>query len=387
MSNEMSSTEFLKTLIPIAEHFGFRGAHSYRKDPERLSCNTSTLLSPARQQRIATDDYTECIFDQAVDTFYAHNLNAMNRPVLFYSINETPLGDLAFSLHAYNVPKSIAEALIIQVNRVFADVLGYDNHTVRINSIGDTDSHTRYTKEITNFLRKRLEYLPVTTRELMKQHVFLALLDLHKNEHDLSYTIPSPLEFLSDQSRKHFRDIVEFLDTSNTPYEIDARLLGHHECYSDTLFTVDINHEQPSVTLKGGRYDELLYRKSKKRAHAVGSVAILHERSVPSRLPRITTPTPDVYVIQLGFEPKIKCLLLLEELRKVGVSVMQDIANDSLSAQLRHAEESEVPHVIIIGQKEYVDGTVILRNMKARTQESIPPHQAIKQLQRVVKKQ
>ena len=37
--------------------------------------------------------------------------------------------------------------------------MGYTEHTVRINSLGDTDSITRYSRELTNFLRKRLDLI------------------------------------------------------------------------------------------------------------------------------------------------------------------------------------------------------------------------------------
>jgi histidyl-tRNA synthetase len=76
--------------------------------------------------------------------------------------------------------------------------------------------------------------------------------------------------------------------------------------------------------------------------------------------------------------------MIVDELRKAGVSVYQDLANDSLSAQLRDAEKRQVKYVIIIGQKEFVDGTVILRDMEARKQEPIPHDTLIRKLKREV---
>ena len=59
-------------------------------------------------------------------------------------------------------------------------------------------------------------------------------------------------------------------------------------------------------------------------------------------------------------------------LRRAGIPVFQNLASDSLSTQLRDAEARAVKYTIIIGQKEYVEGTVILRDMIARNQEHVP---------------
>ena len=75
--------------------------------------------------------------------------------------------------------------------------------------------------------------------------------------------------------------------------------------------------------------------------------------------------------------------MIMNELRLAGISIMQDLANDSLSAQLRDAEARNMKHVIIIGQKEFVDGTVILRDMDARKQEAIALDTLVKRLKRV----
>ena len=88
-------------------------------------------------------------------------------------------------------------------------------------------------------------------------------------------------------------------------------------------------------------------------------------------LPLSRLSVPSVYVVQLGFGPKIKTLMLIDELRKEGINVHQNLASDSLSLQLRDAEARNVKYTIIIGQKEFVDGTVILRDMEGRNQEYV----------------
>lgn len=385
MRTDVSPTEFLKIASHTAEHFGFRTVDTLRKHPDCGECYAE--LSNTIANNNTTDDVGGRI-TTGLSTYCLEKLHAINGPVLLYSLDTT--GEPAIVFHIFNVQKSIAEAILIQASRALATELGYADHTVHINSLGDTESMVRYNRELTNFLRKRLDILPAEARETLKKHAFYTLQHLITTDHELSYRIPSPLEFLSDTSRKHFRDIIEFFDMTDTPYEINPRLINNHEYYSDALFKIEIpavNEEEVQLHIQGGRFDDFMFRQTQKKTSAVGSVAILKNKVSPSRLPRTKLDTPSVYIIQLGFGPKVKSLLLVDELRREGIMVWQDLANDSLSAQLRDAEEKLVSHVIIIGQKEYVDGTAIVRDMNARKQEAVPFNQLTKRIKKAANSQ
>jgi histidyl-tRNA synthetase len=385
MRTTCSPTEFLRIAGTTAEHFGFRTIESLSKDEECKNCTvplTHTLTDSDH-----TLDAVRGHLSRGVLTYCEAGLHAYGKPVLLYSIDTTTdPNETAVAFHIFNVPKSIAEAILIQTTRALATELGQHDHVVRINSLGDTESITRYSRELTNFLRKRIDVMSPLAREQMKSHAMFALQILIDEDNELVYKAPNPLEYLSDQSRKHFRDIIEYLDMSETPYEIDAKMLGHHEYYSDALFSIDTpqadGEEGGLLTVRGGRFDNFLERKTKKKTTAVGAVVILGDRPAPARTPRIKLETPSVYIIQLGFGPKVRSLMIVDELRKAGIAVMQDLANDSLSAQLRDAEGKGVKHVIIIGQKEFVDGTVILRDMDARKQEAIANDTIVRRLRK-----
>ncbi len=374
---DVTATEFLKKATTTAEHFGFRDIDALKKDPLCKGCAKKLDHTAGAQQR--KTDALGGMLTGGMHNFCEFKFHEMTNPVMFYTIEQTPRsGEVALALQVFNVEKSIGEAILIQTSRALISDLGYENHSVRINSVGDRESSGRYIRELTNYLKKRVEDMPESARELMKEHVMHALLHLIDKEHELSHKTPNPLEYLSDQSRKHFREIVEFLDMTNIPYEIDPKLMGHHECYSDALFAIDLLDEEGGrmhnapISVRGGRYNEFVFRNTKKQIAAVGAVVTLKDKKAPSRTTRTRLATPSVYVVQLGFGPKIKTLMLIDELRQAGINVHQNLASDSLSTQLRDAEAKNVKYTVIIGQKEYVDGTVILRDMVGRNQEYIP---------------
>lgn len=379
-------TDFLRASIDTAEFFGFTSADQLKKDPACKACKDKVEATDCAADR--KQDALHGMLTSGLNTYREARFNNIEGPTLFYTIEKVPRsGEAAIAFHVFDVEKSIAEAILIQATRSLLDELGYRDHTVRVNSLGDADSTTRYVRELTNFMRKRIDQMPASARELMKDHTLTALMHLIERGDELGMKSPSPLEYLSDASRKHFREIVEYLDMSETPYEIDPKLMGHHHCYSDAVFSIDVktDAEHAPVLARGGRYSEFVYRATKKRIPAAGSVVVLRDTKTPARAPKGTlSNNPSVYIVQLGFGPKIKSLLLVDQLRQAGIHVQQNLACDSLSQQLRDAEKQNVRHTIIIGQKEYVEGTVILRDMHARSQENIPQDQLTNRLKRAV---
>lgn len=386
MNPTFTTSDFIRTVSTVAENYGFQPLHSVAKEVKK-SLDTSEDLDHTISAKARNKDSLYGLLANGVSNYCDQKLYTLQYPTSIYSIERVPrTNEIAVSYHIYHVDRSIAEALLIQSLRSLLNDLGYDDHIVRINSLGDSESTTRYQRELTNFLRKRIDHLPPTARELMKEHVILAMQHLVERGHELSYRSPNPLEYLSDISRKHFREIIEFLDISDTPYEIDPKLIGHHECYSDTLFSIDVqNHDRADglqLEISGGRIDAFTEHHIKTRIPTTGAVVILRDRKIPARISRPRLPTPSVYIVHLGFGPKVRTLLLIDELRRAGIPAYQNVASDSLSEQLRAAEAYGCKYTVIIGQKEYVEGSAILRDMSARNQETIPQDSLVRRLKR-----
>tara|TARA_B100002051_G_C16744591_1_gene646652 strand:- start:6141 stop:7310 length:1170 start_codon:yes stop_codon:yes gene_type:complete len=381
----LTPTEFIKVANNTAEHFGFQTIDQLRKSPECKKCDSALPHTVNGTNKKLDENHG--LLSSAVSTFCEEKLHALEKPILLYSFEQVPrTAETAVTFHIFGVERSIAEAILIHATRALVSDLGYNDHTVRINSLGDSDSLTRYSRELSNFLKKRMDTMPVDARELMKEHPLRALSNLVDQNHDLAFRSPNPLEYLSDPSRKHFREIIEFLDMSETPYEIDPKMLGHHECYSDAIFSLDINNEDETddtaITARGGRFNEFVYRTTRTRTPAVGAVVVLKNTKAPARAPRLKTSNPSVFVVQLGFGPKIKSLMLIDTLRQAGIPVHHNLASDSLSEQLREAEKRKVKYTLIIGQKEFVEDTVIFRDMGVRNQEYIDHDTLIRRLKK-----
>jgi histidyl-tRNA synthetase len=298
-------------------------------------------------------------------------------PALFYhrTLPTQKCDRIFFGLHVIGSPQSIGEALLMKTALTALDELGINERCIHINSLGDRDSANRFTKELTNYLRKNINDLPGYCRQSMKKDAMHAFSQLVDRGHTLCNSAPCTVEFLTEHSRQHFKEVLEYLDRTETPYELAPTLIGNKDYFSKTLFEIRSSTPTEGETIlyaRGGRYDDMGKRFFKKD---IPAVSLILEYEKKGRLLKYATTQrpskrkPKLYFIQLGNEAQVRSLEIMETLRKAHVPVHQSLGHAQLSAQLELANELAIPYAIIMGHKEALDGTVIVRNMDTRSQD------------------
>ena len=92
-------------------------------------------------------------------------------------------------------------------------------------------------------------------------------------------------------------------------------------------------------------------------------------------------------MVQLGDLGKKKSLKLFEELRRSGVRAAESFSRDSIKSQLKTASRLGAEYSLILGQKETLDNTIIIRDMTSGVQEIVPMDKIIKTIKKKTKKQ
>ncbi|HEY4477890.1 MAG TPA: His/Gly/Thr/Pro-type tRNA ligase C-terminal domain-containing protein, partial [Candidatus Paceibacterota bacterium] len=190
---------------------------------------------------------------------------------------------------------------------------------------------------------------------------------------------PDAISHLCPSCKKHFKEVLEYLEEMGIQYNLNKNLVRGLSYYTRTVFEIIENgiseDGSPLTIASGGRYDYLARQiGGKKDVPSVGfSVGV--DRIVASPWYKKLSPRimkkPKVYFIQLGMEAKLKSLNVIEILRKAHIPMAQSLSKDSLGAQLAIAERLQIPYTMIFGTKEAIDGTVIVRNMSNRSQETV----------------
>lgn len=377
LTSPLLSDSFPKKASSVASYYGFvplpelLRRHGTKKRV-RVALNTHARRDPFVDDAHAL--MTACAERGAIKR---------EEPLFLYHVNnncpdntfcEHGQKTIRFSLFAFGVEKSIAEAVVLHAASAILQELGTATYRVYVNSTGDRDSTAKYLREVQNYLRKHINDMSVSLQASLKRDVFQALQSIIEKEHPLRDTLPRPMQFLTDQSRRHLREILEYLENTATPYAIDDMLIGPKDYYSQTIFEMrmtDPNEEEEEITLaRGGRFDNITRRFFR---HVIPGAGIVIEGGLPRSMPTMKVPSkrPKVCLINIGLGAKRQSLPLIEMLRKDRVPLYQSLGSDHLGDQLELATSMGVPCAIIIGQREALDGTVIVRDMVNQSQQTV----------------
>jgi histidyl-tRNA synthetase len=333
--------------------------------------------------------------------YIEHGMQTMPQPVMFYQYGPTFRHEnpqrgryrqfFQFDLDSLGSEKSIMDALVIKVGMSILEEAGAQGLSISINSIGDKECRGTYLKELTSYYKKHINTLPAIDRERLKINPLRILDSKEEKTKELNENAPDSVSFLCPSCKKHFKEVLEYLEDMNIPYNINKNLVRGLSYYTRTVFEVHTESEEegglPVQIAGGGRYDYLARQLgSKKDVPAVGfSVGV--DRIVASPWYKKLSPRiikkPKIYFIQLGAEAKLKSLAIIEILRKAHIPIAQSLSKDSLSSQLAIAERLAIPYVLIFGLKEALNNSVIVRNMSNRSQETIKLSELLEYLKEI----
>jgi histidyl-tRNA synthetase len=81
---------------------------------------------------------------------------------------------------------------------------------------------------------------------------------------------------------------------------------------------------------------------------------------------------PIASFVQLGIDSKLLSLDIIERLRRVSIPLYLSLAKDRLGAQVSSIEKYHTPYVIVVGKKEAVEKTAIVRHNDTHSQDVVP---------------
>ena len=399
----------------VAEYYGFspiQTPHAERTEIFTASIGESTDIIEKEMYKLkATGSGNLSLRPEGtapiMRSYLGHGMHTLTQPIMlwykgsFFRHERPQKGRFRefqqFGLEIIGEEKAIAEATLIKMLTSILEEVGIQSHIVHINSIGEKECRGIYqNKELLNYYRKKTTRICDDCKRRMKENP-LRLLDCKEEKCEkVKKEAPQMINHLCANCKKHLKEVLEFLDSSEIPYLLNTHLVRGLDYYSNTVFEIfeDVKKEDesegaPLALASGGRYDGLANMLSKKNIPAAGG-AIGIDRLVKILLKRKIkvgrTRKPKLFFIHLGIAARYKSLSITEMLRKAHIPVSHSISKEGLKSQLKIASKLEVPFALILGQKESLENSIIIRNMNSRAQETVPIDNLVETLKKKFKK-
>jgi len=314
-----------------------------------------------------------------VRAYIEHGMSNLPQPVHLYSMGsmfryERPQYGRTrefsqFSLEVIGELDPILDAQIISLATRIIHRSRIRDFSVQINSIGCKKCRIKYTKKLQEAYAPILKKLCPDCQKRYHQNP-LRLLDCKEPAcQEYKSHAPQIIDYLDEEDQNHFRQVLEYLDELEIPYELNTYLVRGLDYYSRTVFEIwsqdsDLKDNAQAAFGAGGRYDGLVESLGGRPTPAIG-FALGANRIVPVR------DVPDIFVIQLGELAKKKSLRIIEELREEGFRVVSALGKESIKSQMRLADKLKSPLALILGHKEVLDGTIIIKDMSGGMQEVV----------------
>lgn len=296
-------------------------------------------------------------------------------------------------LEVFGAEEPIIDAQLILIGKKLFEELGLPVQ-VQINSIGTPECRQSYLAELVAYFRPYRSKLPEDDKRRLQKNP-LRLLD-SKEEYTMSLLEGAPqiLDWLDEKSKEHFMKVIEFLDEVEMPYVLNPYLVRGLDYYTHTVFEFVPEGEEGEKTQSalggGGRYDGLVTilggRPTAACGFAVGIDRIARVLSDKGINPP-QYPPAQVFFAQLGDAARRVGLRLFEQFRAAGIPVAEAAGKNALKAQLEAANKLGVGLTLILGQKEVLDGTIIIRDMESGAQETIDASKVVSVVERKLQKE
>lgn len=367
MRASIPAEELLSKAHAVGQYYGFTPLST-------LSANRSlarkNIAYPGSLDGLALDPVAETVASflrQCRNTGCEPNAR---QPLFIWHTNiapgRAPQKKAIVQFHALGTDRALADVVVIRALVALARDLFREEPVVRINSMGDKETRARYARELASFFKKHAGTLPEECLARAK-HDALGAVELAR-AHECAEDVPAPTEHLSDASRKRFEDLLEYLEMTETPYELARNLTSSGNAWNDTCFELIAGGRRVAW---GSRYSELA-RHFYPDAPVSAVCAVLQTASEGDVVKKIPVARLRFSFVHIGDEAKRISIRLAEEFRRARVPMTQDIGVESLAEQLNLAEIRNSPYLLIMGRKEALEGSATLRNQQTQVETILP---------------
>ncbi|MFQ5483982.1 MAG: histidine--tRNA ligase [Desulfobacterales bacterium] len=315
-----------------------------------------------------------------VRSYIQHNLYTSDPVKKFYTIGpmfrrERPQKGryrqfYQINAEIFGIDSPLADAQLIFLLITLFSRLKVADVKAHINSLGCPVCRPGFKEALIHFLSKTEAKLCSNCIRRSKQNPLRVLDCKVPSCREVMINAPSIHDFLCHECVRDFKILVDSLEHLNISFTIDKHLVRGLDYYTRATFEIQTGDlGAQSAVAGGGRYDGLVKALGGPDLPATGFAIGLDRLTEISGL-KIADyqQAPRIFIAALGHRSKIKAFEWLCSLNKKGIRTEMDFGDKSLKSQMKRANRFGVDHVLIVGEKELTEGSVVLRDMMTKKQ-------------------
>ncbi|MDE7106516.1 MAG: histidine--tRNA ligase, partial [Anaeroplasmataceae bacterium] len=282
-----------------------------------------------------------------------------------------------FGVEALGSNSPTIDAEVIALGATLIKALGLTNVKVKLNTLGDAESRQAYKKVLVEYFKNHTDELCSDCLNRLEKNP-LRILDC-KVDRDKEFfkNAPKINEYLTENSKEHFNQVLASLKDMNIAYEVDPSLVRGLDYYSHTVFELEVDIPEfgaQNVIGAGGRYDALVKDLGGPETPGVGMAFGMERLLLACEYAGKKLATPDfvhVYFIALGAAAKKAVLREMQVCRLGGLYCDMDHLGRGLKAQFKAADTTRAMFTCILGDNELAENKINIKDNTTDVQETI----------------
>lgn len=284
--------------------------------------------------------------------------------------------------HQFGVEVIGAKSPLLDVETIalgwsFVSSLGLQDMKVLINTLGDDASRAAYRDALKEHFKNDIDTMCGDCKRRYEQNP-LRILDCKVDaEKEIMKTAPKMADYLNEESKAYFEQVLAGLDALGIPYEVDDKLVRGLDYYTHTVFeVVSVNEDMgsQSTVFAGGRYDGLVEYFGGPQMSGIGWAMGMERLIIACEAEGIELgeeESLDAYVLCLSPKVAIPALQITTELRANGYKSDTDYQQRSFKAQFKTVDRKKAKVAILVGEKDIEQGTVTIKRIEDQSQQVV----------------
>lgn len=267
-------------------------------------------------------------------------------------------------------PMMDAEVISIPVN--LYKLIGLKGIKVNINTLGDSESRDNYRQALIEYFKPHLDDLCSDCKERFNKNP-LRILDCKIDaDLDIMKNAPKTIDYLNEESKKHFELVKKYLDALNIDYIVNPNVVRGLDYYTHTVFEVEADVKDfgsQNVLCGGGRYNNLVENIGGPKTSGVGFALGMERLMNAIECENIELPivdNVDCYIIPMSEKEKDYAFNLCMNLRLNGFITDIDYNDRNIKSNFKQADRLNSDYIIIIGEEEIDSDILTIKNNKSK---------------------